>query len=117
MIESSAVKQYSKLGSILTENIRTQVEDYSERLSPLGGLYKGFIEDLIFTDLDTEKAAETASQLFGTEKCSFAAIDGTEYTSRMFDLVVFFGGSYSAKGTIDLSQNPPSVEYSTKLME
>jgi len=78
LIESSAVKQYSKLGSILTENIRTQVEDYSERLSPPGGLYKGFIEDLIFTDLDTEKAAETASQLFGTEKCSFAAIDVLE---------------------------------------
>ncbi|NVM22574.1 MAG: hypothetical protein HWN68_12445 [Desulfobacterales bacterium] len=35
----------------------------------------------------------------------------------MFDIVVFFGGSYAAKGTIDFSRNPPQIEYTQRLMK
>jgi hypothetical protein len=39
--------------------------------------------------------AETAKAFFGSDKVGFAAVDGTEYTRPMFDLVIFLGGSYA----------------------
>src|SRR3989454_12434870 len=49
---------------------------------------------------------------FGTDKVSFAAVDGTEYARPLFDLVVFFGGSYAARGTIKYAdKGVPTVEY------
>ena len=63
-----------------------------------------------------ERAKSKAEKLLGSNIVTFAVLDGTEYTNRMFDIVAFFGGSYAAKGTIDLSRNPPIVEYSKSLL-
>ena len=51
-------------------------------------------------------------QLLGSDRVGFAAVDGTMYTNRMFDLVVFYGGSFASRGTIDLSTSPPKIVYS-----
>src|SRR4030067_3391792 len=54
---------------------------------------------------------------FGSDKVGFAAVDGTEYTRPMFDLVIFFGGSYAAKGSVQFEDNKLKIEYSTKFSE
>jgi hypothetical protein len=80
-------------------------------------LYSRFLVNLIKTNFSQEEAAETAARFLGSKQVAFAAVDGTEYTDTMFDLIVFFGGSYAAKGIIDFSEDPPRIRYSTKLME
>ena len=39
-----------------------------------------------------------ARKLFGKDKVNVVAIDGTEYSKQLFDMVVFFAGSYSCEG-------------------
>ena len=35
---------------------------------------------------------------------NFVAIDGTEYSKPMFDMVIFYAGAYSCEGSITFSQ-------------
>src|SRR5256885_11687424 len=75
-------------------------------------MYERVFANIIKSNFDLKSARDTAKKFFGTDKVSFAAVDGTDYARPLFDLVVFFGGSYAARGTIKYSDNgPPTVEY------
>lgn len=89
-----------------------QIEGYRARFETLEGMYERIFASLIKSNFDSRSARETARKFFGTDKVPFAAVDGTEYARPLFDLVVFFGGSYAARGTIRyLDNGPPTVEY------
>jgi len=115
MASTSISNQFRKAGETLRRSVSSQVTSYSQRFEPLSDLYDQLLKKLIVTDFSTAKAESTAEKLLGSSKITFAAIDGTEYTNRMFDIIAFFGGSYATRGIIDLSRDPPSVEYSTYL--
>jgi hypothetical protein len=89
-----------------------QIEGYRTRFETLEGMYERVFEGLIRTNFDSVSCYETAKRFFGTDRVSFAAVDGTDYARPLFDLVVFFGGSYAARGTISFREKaPPEVEY------
>ena len=89
-----------------------QIEGYRARFETLEGMYERIFGSLIKSNFDRKSARETARKFFGTDRVPFAAVDGTEYARPLFDLVVFFGGSYAARGTIKYVDNgPPTVEY------
>ena len=60
---------------------------------------------------DSGAACRTAEDFFGSTDVRWAAIDGTDYSRVLFDLVVFFGGSYAATGTLRLGPDEVKVEY------
>ena len=89
-----------------------QIEGYRSRFETLEGMYERVFESLIKSDFDPVSCRETAKRFFGTDRVSFAAVDGTDYARPLFDLVVFFGGAYAARGTISFRENGlPIVEY------
>jgi hypothetical protein len=117
MTSAPLSRQFRKAGETLQKTVSHQVTDYSRRFEPLSNLHSQLLVNLIRTDFNREGAESTAKGLLGSSRITFTAIDGTEYTNSMFDLVAFFGGSYAANGTIDLSQDPPKIEYSKNLMK
>jgi len=92
--------------------VSSQVTNYSQRFESLSDLHGQLLKDLINTDFSPAKAEPAAERLLGSSKITFAAIDRTEYTNRMFDIIAFFGGSYATRGVIDLSRDLPNIEYS-----
>lgn len=95
-----------------------QIVEYNRRFESVKDLYDSFLTDLIVSDFSYERAYDTARRFFGSDKVEFAAIDGTEYTRPLFDMVIFFGGSYAARGVIEFRKDePPKIEYATRFVE
>src|SRR5947209_13261028 len=81
-------------------------------------MYERVFASIIKSNFDPKSARDTAKKFFGTDKVSFAAIDGTDYARPLFDLVVFFGGSYASTGTITFhEEKPPGVEYNDQYLK
>lgn len=97
--------QCKRAGDILRKGASDQIVDYTKRFDSIKGIYDGFLENMLKKKFDVVDAAATAKAFFGSDKVGFAAVDGTEYTRPMFDLVIFFGGSYAAKGFIQFEDN------------
>ncbi len=115
---SSLSAQLERAGSILQNGAVEQIENYRSRFTTIEGLYKRLFKDIIVADFDPKNAYQTALDLFGTTTVPFAAVDGTEYVRPLFDLVVFFGGSYAAKGSISFRENSvPHVEYEDQFLK
>ena len=94
-----------------------QVESYSARFEAVEGLYERLFKNLVRSDFDPASAFETARKFFGTDMVSFAAVDGTEYSRPLFDLVVFLGGSYASTGTIRFHpEHGPTVSYDEQFL-
>jgi len=114
---SSLSAQLERAGSILQNGAVEQIENYRSRFTTVEGLYKRLFKDIIVSGFSPEAARQTALKLFGTDTVPFAAVDGTEYARPLFDLVVFFGGSYAAKGTVEFPRNGlPRVEYEDQFL-
>ena len=95
-----------------------QIVEYNKRFESVKDLYDSFLADLLVSDFSYEKAYETARNFFGSDRVEFVAVDGTEYTRPLFDMVIFFGGSYAARGVIEFRKDePPKVEYATRFVE
>ena len=110
--------QFERTGNILKKGASDQITDYNRRFESLKEAYNLFLKDLIVSDFDSKRAYDTAKDLFGSTNVKFAAVDGTECTRSLFDLVIFFGGAYASKGTIEFDEhNPPEITYSDKLIE
>ena len=73
--------------------------------------YDVLFRDLLVQEYDKTKALKTAQEMFGSNKFNFAAVDGTEYSKPIFDMVAFFGGSYAAEGTVTLTGEGAKVSY------
>ena len=118
MAESSLSSQIKRTGNILRKGASDQIVEYNRRFESIKDLYDSFLVDLFVSDFSYEKAYETARRFFGYNKVEFAAVDGTEYTRPLFDMVIFFGGSYAARGFIEFrNDKPPKVEYTTRFVE
>ena len=109
--------QISRISSILLRGVERQLNDYRNRFSSVEDV-NNFISRLLFTDLSYERAYDTAVDFFGTDRVGFAAVDGTEYSRRLFDFILFFGGAYAARGEIRFHRDSrPTVEYYTRHLE
>jgi hypothetical protein len=67
-------------------------------------LYDTVFKDLIIDKFDKQQACRTVHEFFGENNVNFAAIDGTEYSKPMFDMVIFYAGAYSCEGNITFSK-------------
>ena len=115
---SSLASQIERAGLILQNGAVEQIETYKSRFEALKGMYGRLFKDLIVPAPSFPAVFETAKKLFGSEQVSFAAVDGTEYARPLFDLVVFFGGSYASRGTIRFhEEKPPEVAYESQFMK
>jgi len=118
LVESSLSSQIKRTGNILRKGASDQIAEYNRRFESIKDLYDSFLGGLFVSDFSYEKAYETARIFFGSNKVEFAAVDGTEYTHPLFDMVIFFGGSYVARGVIEFRKDkPPKVEYATRFLE
>ncbi len=109
---SSLSGQIERAGSILQNGAVEQIEGYKTRFAAIQGLHERFFSQIIADSFQVGRVCKTARELFGSEKVSFAAVDGTDYARPLFDLVVFFGGSYASRGMIRFNESGlPTVEY------
>jgi hypothetical protein len=116
--ESSLSSQIKRTGGILRKGASDQIVEYNRRFESVKDLYDSFLVDLFVSDFSHKKVYETATSFFGSNKVEFAAVDGTEYTRPLFDMIIFFGGSYAARGVIEFRKDePPKVEYATRFVE
>ncbi|MEM2094138.1 MAG: winged helix-turn-helix domain-containing protein [Candidatus Bathyarchaeia archaeon] len=114
MSVSPLSSQLKKTGDILKESASSQIIDYTTRFEAIKDIYEGLLKDLIVQRFNAKEASQTAKAFFGSNKVGFAAIDGTEYSRPMFDLLIFFGASYATKGTVEFKDEGPIITYSTK---
>ena len=110
-------KKIGRAGDILRRTTLSRIADYEERFSKVSPWYDSLLKDLMVDSYDIIEACQTARKLFGKDKVNFVAIDGTEYSKQLFDMVVFFAGSYSCEGSIDFSDNGLRVSYKDRFMD
>jgi len=109
---SSLASAIERAGTLLQSGATDQIEGYRARFETLEGMYERVFERLIKSGFSSKSSREIAKRFFGTDRVSFAAVDGTDYARPLFDLVVFFGGSYAARGTISFPEEGPlAVDY------
>jgi hypothetical protein len=81
-------------------------------------LYELLFKDLLVTNFNNEDAYTTAKKLFGKDVITFVAIDGTEYSKPLFDMIVFYAGAYSCEGTIHFSNKKDIlVKYKDRFLD
>ena len=103
---------------LLQSGALEQVESYRTRFEAVEGLYERLFKNLIRSDFSPATTYETAKKFFGTDSVSFAAVDGTEYSRPLFDLVVFLGGSYASRGIIKFDPgHGPTVDYEEQFLK
>jgi hypothetical protein len=113
---SSLGQKIGRAGNILRTTL-ARIADYEERFSKVSHWYDSLLKDLIIDSYSVTYAYQTARQFFGKDKVNFVAIDGTEYSKQLFDMVVFFAGSYSCEGSINFSDNGLRVSYRDRFMD
>src|SRR5207249_7320008 len=113
LVENSSLSsQIERAGTLLQNGALDQIEGYRTRFEAVEGLYERLFQNIIRSGFNPVSAYETAKKFFGTDTVSFAAVDGTEYSRPLFDLVVFLGGSYASRGKIRFYQGiAPAVDY------
>ena len=103
---------------ILRSNSEEEVKDYKRRFQFATGFYESFLKDFLVQGVDFDKARETSISFFGSDRVKFAAIDGTEYSKDVADLVLFFGGAYAVLGEVEFKRDSqPIVSYSSNIFE
>src|SRR5215207_6665451 len=95
----------SNTGRILRDSAFSQINEYQQRFSKVTKLYELLFKDLLITNFNNKNAYMTAKKMFGKDIVTFVAIDGTEYSKRLFDMIIFYAGAYSCEGTIHFSNN------------
>ncbi|TMI55246.1 hypothetical protein E6H18_09590, partial [Candidatus Bathyarchaeota archaeon] len=115
---SSLSSQIERAGTLLQNGALDQIDGYRSRFEAVEGLYERLFQKIIRSEFNHVSAYETAKKFFGTDTVSFAAVDGTEYSRPLFDLVVFLGGSYASRGRVRFSPNlPPAVDYEEQFLK
>jgi len=94
----------SRTGDILRKTALDQIDEYQLKFSKVTDFYNYLFKDLIVDKYDFTKASYTAKIFFDKDTLHFVAIDGTEYSKPLFDMVIFFAGAYSCDGSIEFSE-------------
>ena len=115
MTKSTISSQLQRAGDILRFGASNQIKAYSKRFQAVQGIYNNLLIDLICQEFNLEAAVTFARTFFRGVQIAFAAVDGTEYTRPLFDLVIFYGGAYAAIGEINFAHQKPLVKYSPKV--
>jgi hypothetical protein len=116
--KSSLSSQIERAGLLLQNGALDQIEGYKTRFGAVEGLYERMFQNVVKSEFSDASAYETAKNFFGTDTVPFAAVDGTEYSRPLFDLVVFLGGSYASRGTIKFyPSSPPSIDYEDQFLK
>lgn len=90
----------ARMGSVLRKTATSRINEYQKRLDDANRLYEPLFRDLVVDMISKEQACKTAVDFFGRESIKFVAIDGTEYSRPLYDIIVFFAGAYSAEFTV-----------------
>lgn len=89
-----------------------EIKDYQQRYSNVANFYELLFKDLIVEKCDSGEACQTTRNFFDKDIAKLVAIDGTEYSRPLFDIIIFYAGAYSCEGQIDFSGNGlPQVKY------
>jgi NurA domain len=94
----------SKTGNILRKTALDQIDDYQLKFSKVTDFYNYLFKDLIVDKYDFTNAYYTAKNFFDKDILHFVAVDGSEYSKPLFDLVIFYAGAYSCDGSIEFSE-------------
>jgi hypothetical protein len=117
LASSSLSTDIKKTGNILKRSASDQIIDYKNRFQSIRDLFDKLLANLAVSEFDFKNVYDTAIEFFGSSRVKFAAVDGTEYTRPMFDLVIFFSDACAAKGFIEFRERvPPKVEYLSGLV-
>lgn len=104
-------------GEILRKSAFSQIDDYQKKFATVGSFYEPLFKDLMVDSFNPKDAAKTAKELFGKETVNFVAIDGTVYSKQLFDMIIFFAGSYSCEGILSFSDKGVAVRYNERFMD
>jgi NurA domain len=108
----------SKTGDILRKTALDQIDDYQLKFSKMTDFYNYLFKDLIVDKYDFTKASYTAKNFFEKDTLHFVAIDGTEYSKPLFDMIIFYAGSYSCDGSIEFSdQDKVKIKYQDRFID
>src|SRR5215831_12865393 len=107
-----------RTGDTLRNTASAEINDYQRRFSKVEKFYDLLFKDLIVEKSDSREASLTARKLFGKDIVSLVAIDGTEYSRPLFDMIIFYAGAYSCEGKIDFTNDGLArVKYKDRFME
>ncbi len=98
-------ERISKTGNILNSSANIQIEEFQKQVQQNSILYEKLIKNLIIDKFDTLNAFDTSKDFFDKESINFVAIDGTEYATQFFDMVLFYAGAYSCSGSLDFCKD------------
>ena len=101
----------ARVGNVLRKTATSRIDDCQKRLAKANSTYEWLFKDLIIDHFDKGQALATARKLFNNSHINFVAIDGTEYSRPLFDMIVFYAGAYSSEGSIDFSSDEIDVTY------
>ena len=95
-----------------------QIDDYQLKFSKVTDFYNYLFKDLIVDKFDFINASYTAKNFFDKDTLHFVAIDGTEYSKPLFDMVIFYAGAYSCDGSIEFSQQDKlKIKYQDRFID
>ena len=106
-----------KSGNILRTTALNQIEEYEEKFSSLDEIYDGLFKSLLITDFRLSDCSQTIEKICHKKKIEFVAIDGTEYSKQLFDLMCFYAGAYCCEGNIEFLPNKLKVKYKNKFFD
>lgn len=105
------------MGNVLKKTATSRINEYQKRLSEANRLYEPIFRDLIVGTFDRTRAHKTAAEFLCKESFKFVAIDGTEYSRPLYDMIVFFAGAYSSEGFMTFSDNKIQINYENKSLQ
>jgi len=110
-------RHLKRAGDQLLSGATDQISDYKTRFETIRGLYEKVLRNLIVQRFSPSKAYRTGMEFFGSDRVKFGAVDGTEYVRPLFDLVIFYGGSFACTGTLTFRPDgQPTLSYDTGLL-
>jgi hypothetical protein len=107
-----------KTGNILRNTALYQIKEYEDKFPKINRAYDELFKDLIIDKYSIDDAVKSVKKLFDKQVLNFVAIDGTEYSRPLFDMMIFYAGAYSCEGGIDFSEeNNLKIRYKNKFLE
>lgn len=110
-------RHIKRAGDQLLSGATDQISDYKSRFGTMKGVYENALRNLIVSQFNAGMAYATAEDFFGGDSTRFGAVDGTEYVRPLFDLIIFYGGSFASTGQLVFRRDGlPEVEYDRELL-
>lgn len=110
-------EKIARIGNVLRKTATSRINEYQKRLGEANTIYEPLFRDLIVGQIDRAQARKTAIELFGKESVKFVAIDGTEYSQPLYDMIVFFAGAYSCEGSMTFLNDKIQLNYENKSLK